>query len=110
MRGTSRIAWKVLGALVPALMLFVSGADPWLHRHGMLAEPIAESQHDPADGAGSHDHRLCTQVAANQAVPASPCLRAHVVLQRLKPGLSPATAALRLTEAYAAPSRAPPSA
>lgn len=62
---------RFLSTGVAALMLSLSVALPLMERAELLSEPVAESEHDPATCPPPHDHRVCTQVGANLAVPSA---------------------------------------
>ena len=59
---------RALWAPLTALMLLLSVAIPMLDIADFGSEAVVESQHDPASCAPAHDHTLCTQVGANQAL------------------------------------------
>lgn len=64
-------ARRVLSSGVAALMLSLSVAMPFMERVEIVHEPVAESEHNPTTCPPRHDHRLCTQVGANFALPSS---------------------------------------
>lgn len=66
------IVRRVPGALLATLTLVLSVAVPLMERADLSLEPVAESAHDPATCAPSHDHTICTQVGANVALASGP--------------------------------------
>jgi len=90
------------------MTLASSVVTPLLERDEISHGPTVESEHDPAKCAPRHDHRLCTQVGANQAlVSGSHDHRAaHEFVDAVPPGVPRLTDAKPLLEGP--PTRAPP--
>lgn len=55
---------KTLTLLTWALIYSLGVAVPVLERSEIVAEPVAESAHDPATCPPAHDHSFCTQVGS----------------------------------------------
>ena len=91
-------------------MLFVGAAGPFLDRTDANAGAVVESSHDPESCAPGHDHRLCLQVGANQALPSPEGVRptlSPVRIRVLPPSPSAGTTSV-LADGH--PARGPPSA
>ena len=54
-----------------AVMLVIWISVPLLERADLVNEPVVESEHNPSTCPPAHDHRVCTQVVANLAVPSA---------------------------------------
>ena len=102
------ISRRCLATALAAVMLTLSIVMPVLDRADITAEPVAESEHVPAECLQGHDHWICTLVGANHAAAAS-ASSGHQQ-QRLHPlaSLTPRLAAVQATILQGPPSRAPP--
>jgi len=91
-------------------MLTLSIVMPVLDRVDIAAEPVAESEHVPAECLQGHDHSICTLFGANHAAAArvSDKQRQHL-LHRLA-SLTPRLTTDQSTIPGGPPSRAPPKA
>ena len=108
MEASGNAARKGLGLLIWAVMLSLSVAIPILERAEISAEPVAESEHNPATCPPAHDHTLCTQVSTQLLASSggSTCAVMGTVLgTALRPEMDICVAR---TPLHANPSRAPP--
>ncbi len=89
-------------------MLTLSAVAPAMERAELVHEPVAESEHYPAQCPPTHDHTVCTQVGANlpvvttgrTTVPAPPVVAWTGGVQLIR--------TITTTFAEGHPSRAPP--
>lgn len=91
-----------------ALMLTLSAVVPVMDRGEFSSGPVAESEHVAAECFRGHDHSICTQVGANQAVatPDSGRHQLHQIHRVVSMTSRPAPVRATLPEGH--PSRAPP--
>ena len=99
---------RFLSTGVATLMLSLSVAVPFMERAELVDEPVAESEHNPATCPPPHDHRLCTQVGANLAVPAASDERPLPASSVLRIGRTTRADAVSSAHADDTRSRAPP--
>ena|SRR3990172_6291027 len=66
---------QVLGTCLWALIVTWSVAVPVLERADLARTTAFESRHDPVACSPGHNHTLCTQVGASQALPSRQDLR-----------------------------------
>ena len=65
---SGRLARALLAPLVGAMLLLQGLLVPMLDGVESGRRPVFESEHDSAHCVGGHDHTICLQVGANQAV------------------------------------------
>jgi len=78
MRGTWPTIRRALGGPLSALMLLVSVAGPLMDGADLHLQTRVVDCGEPASHRWGHDHRLCLQVAANQALATYPILHPTV--------------------------------
>ena len=102
------ISRRCLATALAAVMLTLSIVMPVLDRGDIADEPVAESEHVPAECLQGHDHSICTLVGSNHAA-AAPASGGHQQqrLHRLA-SLTPRLANVRSAILEGPPSRAPP--
>jgi hypothetical protein len=102
------VARKTLSVGISVLMLTLSIAVPVLERADLVAEPVAESEHDPDACPPPHDHTICTQVSASFSLPAMTGHHglAGVVVPVAPPPVAPSVASAAFSEGHRP--RAPP--
>jgi len=101
---------RALGAPLAALVLFSGVVSPLLDSGDLRADTVLESRHGGTSCTPSHDHTLCTQLGANQALTAVSgvqVLAAHVDVAAPRAVL-PSVVPSVLADGH--PTRAPPSA
>ncbi len=100
---------RALGAPMSALVLFAGAAGPLLDAADLLAETRLVSIGEPASGGSGHDHRLCIQIGANQAVPSHQGVRPPACPARTQNPCGTVPSGHFSREQEASPARAPPS-
>ena len=108
MTKTGELARKGVSVGTSLLMLTLSLAVPVLERSELVAEPVFESQHDPATCPTAHDHTICTQMGANLSAPsrAQEHRLAHAIVPPATPSETPTVVSAAFSEGHR--SRAPP--
>ena len=109
MRRNWRRIRRALGAPLSALMLFVGAAGPFLDAADLVAETRVEANRGHEPGASGHDHRLCIQVGANQAIPSHEGLGPPGWSTRAADPGAPVPSGLPSREHATPTARAPPS-
>jgi hypothetical protein len=100
---------RALGAPLAALAVFAGVVSPLLDSGDLHADMLLTRAQDPSSSAPSHDHRLCTQLGANQAVTSAPDVRvlANPVGVAAPIAIPPSVVPSVLADGH--PTRAPPS-
>lgn len=108
MPATWRTIRRALGAPLSALMLLVGTAGSFLDAADLLAEPRIVSSPEAGSGARGHDHRLCLQVGANQAIASHEVLTPGAQAMRARESGASVPSWLPCGEPEAPAARAPP--
>ncbi|RPH54619.1 hypothetical protein EHM82_06585 [bacterium] len=101
---------RALGGPLAALVLFPGAVSSLLDSRDFRAVAMWESHHDAASCRPSHDHTLCTQIGANQALTSVPDVRVSAARAGVEAPRALLTSVVSSVLADGHPTRAPPSA
>lgn len=109
MRRNWRTLRRALGVPISALVLSAGAAGPFMDAEDLLVDSRLVSSEASTSTRMGHDHRLCIQVGANQAITSHEGVRATAWLAstHAPPGTVPSGRSSR--EWKPSPARAPPS-
>jgi hypothetical protein len=73
---------SAVAASLATLLLTLSVAVPLVERADVSHAPVVESEHQPGSCPRPHDHRVCTQLRANQAAPKAKAVEGPMAVVR----------------------------
>lgn len=109
MRRNWRTLRRALGGPVSALVLFAGAAGPLLDAADLRVETLLVSGEAPAPGNSGHDHRLCIQIGASQAIASHEAVRPAAWPAGTEDPSGTVPSGRSSREREVSPARAPPS-